>query len=92
MENNRLWKKRISNPTCRNKVLGILACIFVLLVPNLGWNPLLLLWCIHLSFLIKETTSKTIKTINLALLVFAILLICLNLIMRFLHMTYVIRF
>ncbi len=81
----------MNNSIWRGRTLGILSFIFVLLLPVAGWVPLLLLWCVHLSFLIKETTNKASRKIYSVFLVLAVLLIILNLIMRIFSLEYVVQ-
>lgn len=71
------------------KIIRILEVASIFLLPITGWNPFLLLWCVFLILLIKKSTDKVIKKIYLVILFCVILLVILNLTMRFLKLEYI---
>ena len=58
MREFRLW---IKDPTARHKVFFLLAIILLLLVPLLGWNPLLLLWGMELIVLFWNSRERSLR-------------------------------
>lgn len=74
---------RLFDPTYRSRVFGLTAGILLFLIPILGWNPLLLLWAVHLCFSYRETSSRPIRIFYCALVLLLAALILRNLIVGF---------
>lgn len=63
----------------RYKVTSALSFLLILLLPVIGWNPLLILWMINLFLSAKVSASKRMRTFYIILSIIPCIFIIFNL-------------